>query len=70
MPPGVAHGFYVREAPVVMIYHVTTEYVPGLDSGIAWNSFGAPWPDASPIVSARDASLPPLGDFKSPFRFA
>jgi hypothetical protein len=53
-----------------MVYHVTTEHNPQLDSGIAWNSFGGEWPTKSPLLSERDAKLPPLQDFDSPFRFS
>lgn len=67
---GIAHGFYVRKAPALMVYHITAEYAPHLDTGIAWNSFGAPWPNSAPLVSVRDASLPSLRDFNSPFHYA
>jgi dTDP-4-dehydrorhamnose 3,5-epimerase len=70
VPRGVAHGFYVRKSPVIMMYHVTSEHVPALDRGIAWDSFGAPWPNRAPVLSERDASLPPFAEFESPFRFA
>jgi dTDP-4-dehydrorhamnose 3,5-epimerase len=66
---GVAHGFYVREAPALMVYHITAEYVPELDTGIAWNSFGAPWPHPAPLISQRDASLPAFQNFDSPFQY-
>ncbi len=69
VPRGVAHGFYVVQAPVIMLYNVTSEYDPGHDAGIAWNSFGAPWPSTNPVVSDRDARFPALRDFESPFRF-
>ena len=69
LPRGVAHGFYVRQAPATMIYHVTCEHQPQFDTGIAWNSFGARWPTQSPVLSRRDASLPVLNDFVSPFLF-
>lgn len=70
LPRGVAHGFYVRQAPAIMIYHVTSEHQPQFDKGIAWNSFGAQWPTESPLLSPRDASLPKLKDFVSPFMYA
>jgi dTDP-4-dehydrorhamnose 3,5-epimerase len=69
LPRGVAHGFYVRSAPAVMLYHVTSEHVPVLDCGVRWDSFGAPWPDRLPGLSARDAALPALRDFVSPFHY-
>ena len=69
MPPGVAHGFYVRRAPVVMVYCVTTEYEPALDAGILWSSIPAPWPTKTPVLSERDAAATKLEDFRSPFRY-
>src|SRR3954452_4388502 len=57
LPRGIAHGFYVRTAPAVMVYHVTSEHDPSLDAGIHWNSFGAPWPTEDPIVSQRDGGF-------------
>lgn len=69
LPRGVAHGFYVRQAPALIVYHVTSEHEPRLDSGIAWNSFGAAWPTDSPLLSPRDAALAAFKEFASPFRF-
>jgi dTDP-4-dehydrorhamnose 3,5-epimerase len=53
-----------------MVYHVGSEHDPSLDAGIAWDSFGASWPTRSPILSARDAALPRLAEFDSPFSYA
>ena len=69
LPSGVAHGFHVREAPAVMVYHVTSEHSPALESGVRWDSFGAPWRTQSPLLSARDRALPRLEDFRTPFLF-
>lgn len=68
LPRGLAHGFYVVRAPAVVMYHVTSEHAPALDSGIAWDSFGASWPDANPLLSQRDAGFQALASFKSPFQ--
>jgi dTDP-4-dehydrorhamnose 3,5-epimerase len=70
VPRGVAHGFLVMQAPAIMLYHVTSTHVPSLDAGIAWDSFGAPWLEPAPRVSKRDAALPRLSDFKTPFRYS
>jgi dTDP-4-dehydrorhamnose 3,5-epimerase len=67
LPRGVAHGFYVREAPAIVVYAVTSHYDPERDSGISWNSFGMTWPDINPVISKRDAQLIPFNSFKSPF---
>ena len=67
LPRGIAHGFCVREAPAVMVYHVTSEHDRRRDAGIHWNSFGAAWPIDSPVVSVRDNGFVAFEDFKSPF---
>ncbi len=69
LPRGIAHGFYVREEPSVVVYHVTSEHNPAHDQGILWNSFGAPWPITDPIVSDRDSGFANFTSFKSPFRY-
>ena len=70
LPSGVAHGFYVREEPAVVVYHVTSEHDPVHDVGVLWSSFGAPWPVADPVVSQRDSELQPWADFVSPFAYS
>jgi dTDP-4-dehydrorhamnose 3,5-epimerase len=70
IPPGLAHGFCVTEAPATMYYKVTTAYSPAHDSGVRWNSIGFEWPVNDPLVSARDAALPALADFQSPFVYS
>jgi dTDP-4-dehydrorhamnose 3,5-epimerase len=69
LPRGIAHGFYVREGPAVMVYHVSSEHDPARDAGVRWDSFEAAWPAETPIVSARDAGFAAFNDFKSPFRY-
>lgn len=66
IPVGLAHGFYARNE-AVMMYHVTEVHVPLSDAGVRWDSAGIPWPDKEPTVSVRDAKLPALARFKSPF---
>lgn len=67
LPRGIAHGFFVREGPAVMVYHVTTEHDAAHDAGIRWDSFDAAWPTVSPIISPRDAGFVSFSDFESPF---
>ena len=69
IPEGVAHGFFVVQAPALMLYHQTAEHVPSLDSGIRWNSFGFDWPEEHPIISARDSQFRSMKEFESPFSF-
>lgn len=67
LPPGFAHGFASLTDDSVMAYSVSTEYDPERDTGIRWDSAGIAWPFTEPIVSARDAALPTLDEFDSPF---
>ncbi len=64
---GVAHGFYVLEAPAIVVYQVTSVHAPALDAGIAWNTFGVRWPTNAPLLSDRDRSLPSFDRFVTPF---
>jgi|ERR1700687_1555640 len=70
IPVGLAHGFYVPDTQATMVYNVTSIYSEVHDVGIRWNSAGIPWPDYAPFVSARDAALPPLSEFRSPFNYS
>ena len=67
VPTGCAHGFYVRSKTAIMFYNVTTLYVASHDTGIRWDSAGVSWPSARPVVSNRDAALPVLAEFNTPF---
>jgi len=67
---GIAHAFYVMSDFVIVMYKVTTVYAPEHDAGILWDSAGVSWPDDMPILSERDKSFPPLGQFESPFIYA
>jgi dTDP-4-dehydrorhamnose 3,5-epimerase len=69
LPAGTAHGFWVSDGPAVLVYKVTTTWAPEHDTGVRWDSAGIPWPDRAPLVSERDAALPRLADFASPFTF-
>ncbi len=69
LPRGIAHGFYVMEAPALVMYHVSSEYDPLFDGGIRWDSFGFDWPDKEPVVSRRDSEFATLHEYESPFLF-
>ncbi len=64
---GLAHGFYTISESAMLLYNVSTEYAPGSDSGIRWDSAGIIWGDIAPTISERDRSLVGLQQFKSPF---
>lgn len=67
LPPGFAHGFAVVSAPALTLYAVTHVWEPSCDAGVRWDSTGVDWPFADPVVSDRDALLPSLERFRSPF---
>jgi dTDP-4-dehydrorhamnose 3,5-epimerase len=73
VPVGFAHGFVTLEDDVVVMYKVSNFYSPAHESGICWNDpdIAFPWPykGAEIIVSDRDARLPSLKEFVSPFAY-
>ncbi len=69
VPRGLAHGVLALSEGAIIVNNTTTVYAPEADAGIAWNSAGIEWPETSPILSQRDAALPPLAEYESPFRY-
>lgn len=67
IPSGCAHGFCSLTERATLLYNVSTVYAPTHDSGIRWNSAGIDWPVRNPLISSRDASLPKMQDFNTPF---
>jgi len=67
VPVGFAHGFAVLSAPAMMLYAVTHVWEASCDGGVRWDSAGIDWPFSDAIVSERDAGLPRLEHFVSPF---
>lgn len=68
IPKGLAHGFCCKSELSIMVYKVSTTYVPHSDSGVLWSSVGIAWPCSTPIISDRDKSFLPFDQFNSPFR--
>lgn len=68
VPVGCAHGFQALTDDATMVYLVSTEHSPEHDTGIRWDSAAIDWPLPATVVSERDAGLPALADFDSPFR--
>ncbi|HEX7336634.1 MAG TPA: dTDP-4-dehydrorhamnose 3,5-epimerase [Gemmatimonadales bacterium] len=67
IPPGFAHGFYVLSKSADLLYKCTTYYDPAQDRALRWDdpdvAINWPLPDGCPpILSAKDASAPPLRD--------
>lgn len=64
VPPGLVHGFYVTGDRAQVEYKCTTLYDPGDEFGIMWNDpdLAIDWPVREPVLSAKDAALPPLSE--------
>jgi len=66
IPPGVAHGFYFREASL-HVYAVSHEWDPDDELGCRWDdpALGIAWPCDRPLLSPRDAALGPLSELQA-----
>ena len=72
VPIGFAHGFVTLEADCEVTYKCTDLYAPDHDGGIRWDSVGIDWPIPAgtvPELSPKDATLPLLDGFDSPFPY-
>jgi len=74
VPIGFAHGFLTLEPDCEVSYKCSALYAPAADGGIRWDdpAIGIDWPlpaGAAPELSAKDAVLPGLADFTSPFPY-
>lgn len=71
VPKGFAHGFAVLSDTATFAYKVDNTYAPEFDAGIRWNDkqLNIQWgfEDSMIKVSAKDAELPFLSEFESPF---
>ena len=71
IPAGFAHGFVTLTSDAEVLYKASDFYAPANDAGLAWNDpdLAIPWPlaAAGPALSPKDAALPLLKDFVSPF---
>ncbi len=67
IPRGCAHGFCTVSEEATMLYFTSTPHAPESDAGIRWDSAGSDWPGTEHTVSERDAALPALSAFETPF---
>lgn len=69
IPRGFAHGFCTLVPDVVVSYKVDAYYAPDAQGGILWSDPGLAieWPCTTPVLSDKDARLPFVTDFESPF---
>jgi dTDP-4-dehydrorhamnose 3,5-epimerase len=73
VPAGFGHAFLTLEPDTEVAYKVDAFYDPASDGGIAWDdpdlAIAWPLPGAAPELSDKDARLPRLEDFVSPFAY-
>jgi dTDP-4-dehydrorhamnose 3,5-epimerase len=64
IPKGFAHGFCVLSETALFSYKCSDVYTPDCDRGVLWSDpdLGIEWPVENPLLSAKDAGLPRLGD--------
>jgi dTDP-4-dehydrorhamnose 3,5-epimerase len=74
VPIGFAHAFLTLEDDCEVTYKTSDFYAPDCDGGLRWDdpAIGVDWPipaGGAPELSAKDAVLPLLADFVSPFAY-
>jgi dTDP-4-dehydrorhamnose 3,5-epimerase len=70
VPSGFAHGYVVLEDHTEVLYCANHIFDASLDGGIHWRSVESVWQHQPTIVSEKDASLPLISNFQTPFNFA
>lgn len=63
LPPGFAHGFLVLSKSALVMYKCTALYSPSDELCVRWDdpAIRIVWPVDDPVLSARDACAPLLG---------
>jgi len=69
IPDGCAHGFLVIDSPAVLVYAQEGAYDKDCDTGVSLKSLKISQSTENLEFSERDAVLPQLTDFISPFTF-
>lgn len=73
VPVGFAHAFLTLTPDTEVAYKVSAPYAPECDGGLIWNdpALDIAWPLAgnAPVLSDKDARLPGLADWTSPFAY-
>lgn len=72
IPVGFAHAYLTLEPGTEFVYKVDAFYDPDSEGGVLWSdpALKVDWPVKRPILSDKDANLPMLQDFESPFNFS
>lgn len=74
VPAGFGHGFLTLEPDSEVAYKASDFYSAASEQALAWDdaAIGIEWPlppGAMPVLSPKDAALPGLADFATPFAY-
>jgi dTDP-4-dehydrorhamnose 3,5-epimerase len=73
IPVGFGHAFVTLTPDAEIAYKVSDIYALDCDGGVIWNdptiAIDWPLPTSGPVLSDKDAALPGLDDFDSPFEY-
>lgn len=74
VPAGFGHAFLTLEPDTEVLYKVDAVYSAECDGGLRWDdpAIAVDWAlpaGVEPVLSAKDAGLPGLADFVSPFDY-
>ena len=72
VPTGFGHAFVTLTTDCEILYKVNDYYAPDHEGGIRWDDadLAIAWPlESAPVLSGKDADLPPLSAFDSPFAY-
>jgi len=60
VPKGYAHGYLSKEKENIILYKLSSNYEPRLNTGIRWNDpyLNLKWEIKNPILSKNDKKLP------------
>ena len=67
VPQGVANCYAICQDNTIIVYNLTSTYMPEFESGIRWDSVGVDFGFENPIVAEKDCKLPSLDGFITPF---
>ncbi len=73
VPVGFGHAFVTLSPDTEVAYKVSAPYAPECEGGVRWDDavIAADWPlpASGPVLSERDAALPPLDALDGPFEY-
>ena len=69
IPEGIANAHLVLRENTRVLYQLGAQYMPEYDAGVRWDSLGIDFGELAPIMTEKDAALPPFAELDSPFVF-